>query len=62
MLGDNRNISLDARYWSEEAINNGVASNEQEAAQYSYVPKDEMLGKAVFKYWPKFANLSSVEE
>lgn len=62
MLGDNRNISLDARYWAEEALNNGVADNEQEAVQYSYVPKDEMLGRAVFKYWPKFANLTAVSE
>ena len=35
MLGDNRNNSKDARYWSNK-----------------YVHKDQILGEAVFTYWP----------
>ena len=36
MLGDNRNNSLDARYWGE----------------YNMVSRDKMAAKVYFKYWP----------
>ena len=36
MLGDNRNNSLDARYWGE----------------YNMVARDKMVAKVYFKYWP----------
>lgn len=36
MLGDNRNNSLDARYWGE----------------YNMVSRDKMVAKVYFKYWP----------
>lgn len=36
MLGDNRNNSLDARYWGE----------------YNMVFRDKMVAKVYFKYWP----------
>lgn len=36
MLGDNRNNSLDARYWGE----------------YNMVSGDKMVAKVYFKYWP----------
>lgn len=52
MLGDNRNVSLDARFWSEEAIKNGKASTEEEALSYTYVAKDKILAKAFLVYWP----------
>lgn len=58
MLGDNRNVSLDARYWAEEAVNNGLADNEQDAECYQYVSKDQLLGKALFKYWRSFKLLN----
>lgn len=35
MMGDNRNNSWDARFWSN-----------------SYVSKDKILGKALYRYWP----------
>ncbi len=56
LLGDNRNVSLDARYWPQEAQNQalleGVELSDEEAWQYSFVEEDEILGKAIFKYWP----------
>lgn len=56
LLGDNRNLSLDARYWPEEAVNaalmEGVELSEEDAWQYSFVKEDAILGKAIFKYWP----------
>lgn len=45
VLGDNRNVSLDARYWADEAMEYGVAATESEAEKYSYVSRDAILGK-----------------
>lgn len=59
MLGDNRNISLDARFWADKALQYGVAENEQEARQYTYVDSEQILGRAVFKYFPHFKSLLS---
>jgi len=53
MLGDNRNISLDARFWADQALQEGVAQSAADAVQYTYVHKDQILGKAVLKYYPK---------
>lgn len=57
VLGDNRNISLDARFWAEQAIVEDVAQNEEEAQQYVYVNSDQILGRAIIKYYPKFKSL-----
>lgn len=54
MLGDNRNISEDARYWAQCAIDDGVAANKEEAQAYTYVHKDKIIGRAILKYYPKF--------
>ncbi len=53
MLGDNRNISLDARFWAEQAVEEGIADSEEEAQQYTYVDSGQILGQAVIKYYPK---------
>ena len=60
MLGDNRNVSLDARYWEEEALSNEVATAE-DAEKYQYVARNKILGKAEFKDWSSFAWLNNKE-
>ncbi len=59
VLGDNRNDSEDGRFWAKLALNEGVASTPEEAEQYSYVRKDQIKGKAIFKYYSKFAILTN---
>lgn len=57
VLGDNRNDSEDGRFWSNLALQAGLASTPEEAEKYSFVRKDEIKGKAIFKYYSKFAIL-----
>lgn len=59
VLGDNRNDSEDGRFWAQIALNEGKASTAEKAEQYSYVKKDEIKGKAIFKYYSKFAILTN---
>ena len=59
VLGDNRNDSEDGRFWAQLALSEGKASTAEEAEQYSYVKKDEIKGKAIFKYYSKFAILTN---
>lgn len=54
MLGDNRNISEDGRYWAQCAIDDGVESDEEKAQAYTYVHKDKIIGRAILKYYPHF--------
>ena len=42
MMGDNRNYSADARFWSN-----------------TYVYKDKILGKALFRYYPKIGGIDN---
>ncbi len=53
MLGDNRNISEDARKWAQCAVDDGAAANLEEGQKYTYVHKDQIIGRAVLKYFPK---------
>lgn len=62
MLGDNRNVSEDARYWAEEAYLCGLADSVEAGSDYTYVSRDKILGKAIFTYWPHFQLLSDYEE
>lgn len=55
-LGDNRNISLDARYWPDEAIKAQIATAD-DAMNYAYVPFDYIIAKAQWQYYPKFKKL-----
>ena len=59
VLGDNRNDSEDGRFWAQIALNEGKASTPEEAEPYSYVKKDEIKGKAIFKYYSKYAILNN---
>ena len=54
MMGDNRNKSLDARYWAEEAVKYNLADSVEEAVEkeYCFVNDDQILGKAIFRYFP----------
>lgn len=62
MLGDNRNVSEDARYWAETAYEQGLADSVEDGESYTYVSRDKILGKAMFTYWPHFQLLSDYEE
>ena len=65
-MGDNRNNSADGRYWAMEAVDYGAADSIEEAVEneYCFVRQDQILGKAIFRYFPKPAllNQSPYEE
>ena len=48
-LGDNRNNSLDARYWEKIAMRSASTDPEHD---YTFVEKDKLVAKVLFRYYP----------
>jgi len=48
VLGDNSPKSEDSRWWGEE----GIGINGQRVYREGIVPRDYLVGKAIFVYWP----------
>lgn len=53
VLGDNRNNSLDARYWSQIANLNNLNNPEQ----YTFISRSNILAKAKYIYYPHFKKI-----
>ncbi len=61
VMGDNRNNSLDGRYWASEAVMTGQVSTVVAAVEqkYCFVSEDAILGKAIFRYYPSITKLNT---
>ena len=54
-MGDNRNNSMDARYW--DMIAKQYPDSFDPNRNYSYVAKNKIIAKVYFRYWPKPSKL-----
>ena len=53
-LGDNRNDSLDARYWELLAMMDDNADPDHD---YTFVERDKLIAKVLFRYYPSIGTV-----
>ena len=63
VMGDNRNNSADGRYWAGEAVMSGEATDYDDAIEKKlcFVSEKKILGKAIFRYFPKIKKFEDVD-
>lgn len=52
MMGDDRDVSLDSRFWAEEAMKRNPDLSEEEAKSYAFATRDSIVSKLLFRLFP----------